>query len=111
MGFGIRRRVSSIRRSSLCTAAFLNASRLSNSSDILLPGHLQSRPHRSWVACCVHQVQNFDLCQRFWCMAHKVLESPKSDRQAVYELMRARLGDAGRALNLSDKEVADFSTT
>ena len=41
-------------------------------------------------------------------MAHKVLESPKSDREAVYELMRARLGDAGRALNLSDKEVADF---
>ena len=41
-------------------------------------------------------------------MALKVLESPKSDREAVYELMRARLGDAGRALNLSDKEVADF---
>ena len=41
-------------------------------------------------------------------MAHKVLESSKSDREAVYELMRARLGDAGRVLNLSDKEVADF---
>jgi hypothetical protein len=39
-------------------------------------------------------------------MAHKVLESPKSDREAVYELMRARLGHAGRAFNLSDKEVA-----
>ena len=41
-------------------------------------------------------------------MAHKVLESSKPGREAVYELMRARLGDAGRVLNLSDKEVADF---
>jgi hypothetical protein len=23
--------------------------------------------HRSWVACCAHQVQNFDLTQTFWC--------------------------------------------
>src|SRR5262245_12189379 len=47
-----RRRISSIRRSSLCTAAFVNESRLSNSSDIPLPGHLQSRPYyrRSPVA-------------------------------------------------------------
>src|SRR6516165_2948748 len=27
---------------------------------------LQSRPP-PWVACCAHQVQNFDLSQRFWC--------------------------------------------
>src|SRR5262249_18350277 len=37
-----------------------------------------------------------------------VAKSPKSDREAVYELMRASLGDAGRVLNLSDKEMADF---
>ena len=41
-------------------------------------------------------------------MAHKVLESSKSDRETVYELMRASLGDAGRALNLSNKEMANF---
>ena len=41
-------------------------------------------------------------------MALKVAKSPKADREAGYELMRASLGDAGRALNLSDKEVADF---
>ena len=41
-------------------------------------------------------------------MAHKVLESPKSEREAIYEDVRASLGDTGRALNLSDKEMADF---
>ena len=41
-------------------------------------------------------------------MALKVAKSPKADREAGYELMRASLGDAGRALNLSDKEMADF---
>src|SRR5262249_56134409 len=47
-------------------AAFSVASRLSNSSDILLRASY-SRPHRSWVACCAHQVQSFDLSQTFWC--------------------------------------------
>jgi hypothetical protein len=41
-------------------------------------------------------------------MALKVAKSPKSDREAVYELMRASLGDAGRALNLRNKEMANF---
>jgi len=41
-------------------------------------------------------------------MALEVAKSPKSDREAAYELMRASLGDAGRVLNLSDKEMADF---
>ena len=27
--------------------------------------HLQSRPHRTWVACCAHQVQSFDLIKSF----------------------------------------------
>jgi hypothetical protein len=48
------------------TAAFSLASGLSNSSDILLFRHLQSPP-LPWVACCAHQVQNFDLSQTFWC--------------------------------------------
>jgi len=26
-----------------------------------------SEPPPPWVACCAHQVQNFDLSQRFWC--------------------------------------------
>jgi len=30
--------------------------------------HLHSRPHRSWVACCAHEVQSFDLSQTFWCL-------------------------------------------
>src|SRR5215831_17403258 len=30
--------------------------------------HLHSRPHRSWVACCAHEVQSFDLDQKFWCL-------------------------------------------
>jgi hypothetical protein len=47
------------------TAAFSVASRLSNSSDILL--RASSEPPPPWVACCAHQVQNFDLSQRFWC--------------------------------------------
>jgi hypothetical protein len=45
--------------------AFSVASRLSNSSDILL--RASSEPPPPWVACCAHQVQNFDLSQRFWC--------------------------------------------
>src|SRR5262249_43165949 len=48
-------------------AAFSVASRLSNSSDILLRASY-SRPHRSWVACCAHEVQSFDLSQTFWCL-------------------------------------------
>src|SRR5262245_27699847 len=47
------------------TAAFSVASRLSNSSDILL--RASSEPPPPWVACCAHQVQNFDLSRRFWC--------------------------------------------
>ena len=41
-------------------------------------------------------------------VALTVLESPKSEREAIYEDVRASLGDTGRALNLSDKEMADF---
>ena|SRR5215467_3844532 len=39
--------------------------RLSNSSDIIL--RACSEPPPPWVACCAHQVQNFDLSQRSWC--------------------------------------------
>src|SRR6516162_10704977 len=46
-------------------AAFSVASRLSNSSDIIL--RASSEPPPPWVACCAHQVQNFNLSQRFWC--------------------------------------------
>src|SRR5262245_25200658 len=49
------------------TAAFSNASRLSNSSDILLPDIFRAAPLPS-VACCPHQVQSFDLSQTFWCV-------------------------------------------
>jgi hypothetical protein len=41
-------------------------------------------------------------------MALQVLESPRSEREAVYEVMRASLADARRALNLGDKEMPDF---
>src|SRR5215472_4630636 len=47
-------------------AAFSVASRLSNSSDILFCASSELPP--PWVACCAHQVQNFDLSQRFWCL-------------------------------------------
>src|SRR5215467_3465774 len=49
-------------------AAFSVASRLSNSSDILLRAFSEPPPLPS-VAWCTHQVQNFDLSQRFWCRA------------------------------------------
>src|SRR5262249_44177158 len=45
--------------------AFSVASRLSNSSDILL--RASSEPPPPWVACCAHHVQSFDLDQKFWC--------------------------------------------
>src|SRR6516165_3295391 len=48
------------------TAAFSVASRLSNSSDILLRASSEP-PLPPSVAWCTHQVQNFDLSQRFWC--------------------------------------------
>src|SRR5262249_32619440 len=48
------------------TAAFSVASRLSNSSDILLFDIFRTAPSPS-VACCAHQVQSFDLSQTFWC--------------------------------------------
>src|SRR5215467_274727 len=48
------------------TAAFSVASSLSNSSDILRGTSSEPPPPPS-VACCAHQVQNFDLSQRFWC--------------------------------------------
>src|SRR5262249_42788542 len=48
-------------------SGLLVASRLSNSSDILF--HASSDPPPPWIACCAHQVQNFDLSQRFWCRA------------------------------------------
>jgi hypothetical protein len=41
-------------------------------------------------------------------MALIVLELPKSDREAIYEDVRASLADMRQALNLSDKEMADF---
>src|SRR5215813_10383042 len=45
--------------------AFSVASRPSNSSDIIL--RASSEPPPPWVACCAHQVQSFDLDQKFWC--------------------------------------------
>jgi hypothetical protein len=41
-------------------------------------------------------------------MALIVLELPKSDREAIYGDVRASLADMRQALNLSDKEMADF---
>ena len=37
-----------------------------------------------------------------------VLKAPKSEREAIYEDVRASLADTRRALNLSDKEMTDF---
>ena len=54
-------------------AAFSVASRLSNSSDILLPRTSSEPPPLPSVACCAHQVQNFDLSQTFWCGGVRVL--------------------------------------
>src|SRR6516165_8798347 len=47
-------------------AAFSVASRLSNSSDILLGASSEPPPLPS-VAYCAREVQNFDLSQTFWC--------------------------------------------
>src|SRR6516165_12318650 len=47
--------------------------RLSNSLDILLPRTSSEPPPLPSVACCAHQVQNFDLSQTFWCGGVRVL--------------------------------------
>src|SRR5262249_39209721 len=49
--------------SAASTAAFSVASRLSNSSDILLADIFRTAPC-PWVACCEHKVQSFDLDQK-----------------------------------------------
>jgi hypothetical protein len=41
-------------------------------------------------------------------MALKVLESPKSEREVVYEIMRESLSETRRDLNLGDKEMCGF---
>jgi hypothetical protein len=41
-------------------------------------------------------------------MALKVLDSPKSEREAVYERMRESLSETRRDLNLGDKEMFGF---
>jgi len=43
---------------------------------------LHSCPHRSWVACCAHEVQSFDLDQKFWCLGfdEQFLDLPTSTR-------------------------------
>jgi hypothetical protein len=47
-------------------ASLLHRVRPSKSSDILL-ADISAPPPTASVACCAHQVQNFDLSQRFWC--------------------------------------------
>jgi dTDP-4-amino-4,6-dideoxygalactose transaminase len=41
-------------------------------------------------------------------MALKVLEVPRSDREAVYEVLRESFAETRRILNIGDKEAADF---
>ena len=41
-------------------------------------------------------------------MALKVLESPKSEREAVYEIMRESLSETRGDLKLGDKEMDGF---
>jgi len=41
-------------------------------------------------------------------VALTVLESPKSEREAIYEIIRSSLDDTRQTLNLSHKEMADF---
>jgi len=41
-------------------------------------------------------------------MAMQVLEAPRSEREAVYEIVRESLSETRRELNLADTEMADF---